>query len=139
MDIRSSSFLRHEYYDGSYSTQHALQEFPPGRIHEKHSCPLGGAAKLVILRRTTRTAWRNDSLSGSSLAFRAASCIKPRMAKCAINGNRHMLPLPHCKAIIEQRTVVPVYAVAFFFSLPLNAHRSRLHEKHFLPGQDQQW
>src|SRR5271163_2716235 len=35
-------------------------------------------------RRTTRIACRNDSLSGSSSARSAASCMRPRMAKCAI-------------------------------------------------------
>src|SRR5450432_313772 len=36
-------------------------------------------------RWTTCTECTKESRSGSSSAFRAASCIRPRMAKCAIN------------------------------------------------------
>jgi hypothetical protein len=35
-------------------------------------------------RRITRTVWTNDTRSGSMSAFNAASCINPRIAKCAI-------------------------------------------------------
>ncbi len=50
--------------------------------HGMPSCPEGGIdAKRAILRRTTRTAWRNERRSGSSSAFNAASCISPRTAK----------------------------------------------------------
>jgi len=37
--------------------------------------------KLTIFRRTTRTAWRKESRSGSSSTWRAASCMSPRMAE----------------------------------------------------------
>ena len=41
----------------------------------------GIAGKKESFRRTTRTACRKESRSGSSSAFSAASCIRPRMAK----------------------------------------------------------
>ena len=43
----------------------------------------------AIVRRTTRTTWRNDNRSGSSSVFSAASCIGPRIRKCSIGGVAH--------------------------------------------------
>src|SRR3954471_12735600 len=61
---------------------------PPGSRsvppHAGRAWPEGeSAANSGSLRRTTRTACRKESRSGSSSARSAASCISPRTAKCA--------------------------------------------------------
>src|SRR5260370_10398426 len=67
------------------STQLALGESHRAQRYGTLSSAEGGIAlNTGSLRRTTRTACRKDSRSGSSLAFRAASCINPRMDKRAI-------------------------------------------------------
>src|SRR5512134_110028 len=65
--------------------RHALEGFRRGQPHGTESSCQGGTAPAAgSLRRTTRTAWRKESRSGSSSALSAASWIRLRMAKWAI-------------------------------------------------------
>ena len=64
-----------------------VQQFPQDRLIKRFLVPRGGIATArASLRRTTRTACRYDNRSGSWSARTAASCINPRIAKCAISN-----------------------------------------------------
>jgi hypothetical protein len=63
----------------------ALAGYHGAPLYAARACPEGETApKIGSLRRTARIACRNDSLSGSSSAYNAASCMRPRTAKCSM-------------------------------------------------------
>ena len=75
-------------------TPHVLREFRQESRDGGFFSPEGGiASQTDNLRRTTRTAWRKESRSGSSATDKAASCIK--LADGKVRQQKTIELLPH--------------------------------------------